>query len=267
MSLGKIIDKKNNNLFMKLDREKVPEHIAIIMDGNGRWATKKGLPRTYGHKKGVSVLKEILKASKKLGCKVLTVYAFSTENWTRPKKEVDFLINLFSDVLRNEIEEINEESTKIKFIGDLTPFPDNLKKIISSSESLTKKNNKFLLNVCVNYGGRQEIVKVAKELALKSSSGEIKPNEINEELFNSELLTGGIKDPELLIRTSGEKRISNFLLWQLAYSEIYISDVLWPEFNEQEFLKAIIDYQSRNRRFGGIESLTNESFKDSQFSS
>ena len=265
MSLGKIIDKKNNDLSKRIDKQKVPEHIAIIMDGNGRWATNKGLPRTYGHKRGVNVLKEILKASKKLGCKVLTVYAFSTENWTRPTKEVDFLINLFSEVLRNEIEEINEESTKIKFIGDLTPFPKTLKETISSSESLTKNNNKFLLNVCVNYGGRQEIVKVAKELALKSSSGEIKPSEVNEELFNSELLTRGIKDPELLIRTSGEKRISNFLLWQLAYSEIYISDVLWPDFNESEFLKAIIDYQSRNRRFGGIESLPNESFEDSQY--
>ena len=267
MSLGKIIDKKNNALSKKIDKQKVPEHIAIIMDGNGRWATNKGLPRTYGHKRGVDVLKEILKASKKLGCKVLTVYAFSTENWTRPTKEVDFLINLFSEVLRNEIEEIHEESTKIKFIGDLTPFPETLKKIVSSSESLTKDNKKFLLNVCVNYGGRQEIVKVAKELALKSSSGEIKPSEVNEELFNSELLTRGIKDPELLIRTSGEKRISNFLLWQLAYSEIYISEVMWPDFNEFEFLKAIIDYQSRNRRFGGIESLSNESFEDSQYSS
>ena len=267
MSLEKIIYKKNTDLFKVIDRQKVPEHIAIIMDGNGRWATKKGLPRSYGHKRGVNVLKEILKSSKKLGCKVLTVYAFSTENWSRPKKEVDFLLNLFIEVLRNEIDEIHEESTKIKFIGDLSPFPETLKKIISSSESLTKKNNKFLLNVCVNYGGRQEIVKVAKELALKSSSGEIKPSEVNEELFNSELLTRGIKDPELLIRTSGEKRISTFLLWQLAYSEIYISDVLWPDFNEFEFLKAIIDYQSRNRRFGGLESLPNESFEDSQYSS
>ncbi len=267
MSLGKLIDKKNNDLFNRIDKHKVPEHVAIIMDGNGRWAIKKGLPRTYGHKRGVDVLKEILKASKKLGCKVLTVYAFSTENWTRPTKEVDFLINLFREVLRSEIEEIHEESTKIKFIGDLTPFPETLKKIISRSESLTKNNDKFLLNVCVNYGGRQEIVKVAKELALKSSTGEIKPSEVNEELFNSELLTRGIKDPELLIRTSGEKRISNFLLWQLAYSEIYISDVLWPDFNEFEFLKAIIDYQSRNRRFGGIESLPNESFGDSPYSS
>ena len=265
MSLEKVIDDKISDLLIKIDKQKLPKHVAIIMDGNGRWATKKGLPRTYGHKKGVNVLKEILKASKKLGCKVLTVYAFSTENWTRPTKEVDFLINLFSEVLSNEIEEIHEELTKIKFIGDLTPFPKNLKEIISSSESLTKNNNKFLFNVCVNYGGRQEIVKVAKELALKSSSGEINPSEINEELFNSELLTGGIKDPELLIRTSGEKRISNFLLWQLAFSEIYISDVLWPEFNEHELLKAILDYQSRNRRFGGIESVPNESFEDSQY--
>ena len=267
MSLGKVIDKKNNDLSKRIDKQKVPEHVAIIMDGNGRWATRKGLPRSYGHKRGVNVLKEILKVSKNLGCKVLTVYAFSTENWTRPTKEVDFLINLFSEVLKNEIKEIHEESTKIKFIGDLTPFPKNLKEIISSSESLTRSNNKFLLNVCVNYGGRQEIVKAAKERALKSSSGEIKPSEVNEELFNSELLTQGIKDPELLIRTSGEKRISNFLLWQLAYSEIYISDVLWPDFNEFEFLKAIIDYQSRDRRFGGIESLANESLKDSQYSS
>ena len=266
MSLGKIIDKKKNDLSKKIDKQKVPEHIAIIMDGNGRWATKKGMPRTYGHKRGVSVLKEILKASKKLGCKVLTVYAFSTENWARPTKEVDFLINLFNEVLRNEIEEIHQEFIRIKFIGDLTPFPDSLKNIIYSSESLTKNNNHFLLNICVNYGGRQEIVKVAKELAFKSFSGEIKPSEVNEELFNSELLTQGIKDPELLIRTSGEKRISNFLLWQLAYSEIYISEVLWPDFNEFEFLKAIIDYQSRNRRFGGIESLPNESFEDSKYS-
>ena len=267
MSLGKIIDERNNDLSKRIDKQKLPEHIAIIMDGNGRWATKQGMPRTYGHKRGVNVLKEILKVSKKLGCKILTVYAFSTENWTRPTKEVNFLINLFSEVLKNEIEEIHEESTKIKFIGDLNPFPETLKKIISNSETLTKNNNDFLLNVCVNYGGRQEIVKVAKELALKSSSGEINPSDVNEELFNSELLTQGIKDPELLIRTSGEKRISNFLLWQLAYSEIYISDVLWPDFNEFEFLKAIIDYQSRNRRFGGIESLPNESFEDSEYSS
>ena len=167
MSLEKVIDDKIGALLMKIDKQKLPKHVAIIMDGNGRWATRKGLPRSFGHKKGVSVLKKILKAAKNLGCKVITVYAFSTENWTRPTKEVDFLINLFSEVLKNEIKEIHEESTKIKFIGDLTPFPKNLREIISSSESLTKKNNKFLFNVCVNYGGRQEIVKAAKNLGCK----------------------------------------------------------------------------------------------------
>ncbi len=246
-----------NNMNIKLsneiDKQRIPEHIAIIMDGNGRWATKKGLPRSFGHNKGVSVLKEIIKVSKNLGCKVLTVYAFSTENWSRPSEEVDFLLNLFEKVLKKEIDEIHKELIKIKFIGDLSPFPKTLKSILNSSEALTQNNKNFTLNVCVNYGGRQEIVKVAKEIALKSFSGEIKPSEVDEELFNSELLTQGIKDPELLIRTSGEKRISNFLLWQLAYSEIYISEVFWPDFDEFEFLKAIIDYQSRNRRFGGIE--------------
>ena len=267
MNSKKVILKENLELSKEIDKRKIPEHVAIIMDGNGRWATKKGLPRSFGHNKGVSVLKKIIKISKKLGCKVLTVYAFSTENWTRPNKEVDFLINLFEKVLRKEINEINQESIKIKFIGDLSPFPENLKNIIDSSQALTQNNENFTLNICLNYGGRQEILKVTKEIVQKCCSGEIEPSEVDEELFNSELLTKGIKDPELLIRTSGEKRISNFLLWQLAYSEIYITDVLWPDFNEFEFLKAIIDYQSRHRRFGGIESLPNESFEDSYCSS
>ena len=267
MILNKILPKKIVELSKEIDKQRIPEHVAIIMDGNGRWATEKGLSRSFGHNQGVNVLKEILKVSKNLGCKILTVYAFSTENWTRPAKEVDFLIGLFEKVLKKEIEEINKESIKIKFIGDLTLFPNTLKSIFKNSEKITENNEDFTLNVCVNYGGRQEIVRVAKELAIKSFNGEIKPNEVDEKLFNSELLTQGIKDPELLIRTSGEKRISNFLLWQLAYSEIYITDVLWPDFNETEFLKAIIDYQSRDRRFGGIESLPKESIKDSYYPS
>ena len=267
MSLEKTLTKKNSDLSNAIDKQRIPEHVAIIMDGNGRWATQKNLPRSFGHNQGVNVLKEILKVSKNLGCKVLTVYAFSTENWSRPAKEVDFLINLFEKVLKREIDEIHKESIKIKFIGDVSPFPDSLKLILKKAEKLTKENKNFTLNVCVNYGGRQEIVRVTKEIALKSFSGEIKPSEINEELFRSELLTKDDNDPELLIRTSGEKRISNFLLWQLAYSELYITDILWPDFNEAEFLKAIIDYQSRNRRFGGIESLSNEAFQDSYLSS
>ena len=259
--------KETIKLSSQIDMQRIPEHVAIIMDGNGRWAKQRGLPRSLGHNKGVSVLKEIIKVSKSLGCKVLTVYAFSTENWKRPSKEINFLVNLFEKVLKKEIDEIHQESIKISFIGELSPFPESLRSIINSSEALTRNNKNFTLNVCVNYGGRQEIVKVAKKIAIKSFSGEIKPNDINEELINSELLTKGVKDPELLIRTSGEKRISNFLLWQLAYSEIHISDVFWPDFDESEFLMAIIDYQSRNRRFGGIESSTNESFQDSYCSS
>ena len=252
MRSQKIPTKENSKLSNEIDKLRVPNHIAIIMDGNGRWAIKKGFPRTFGHNKGVNVLKEIIKVSKNLGCKTLTVYAFSTENWARPAKEVDFLIDLFEKVINREIEQIHKNSIKINFIGDLTPFPETLKLIINSSESLTKDNKDFTLNICINYGGRQEIVKVAKKIALKYFAGEIKSNDINEQLFESELLLKGSNDPELLIRTSGEKRISNFLLWQLAYSEIYVTDVLWPDFDEIEFFKAIIDYQSRDRRFGGI---------------
>ena len=247
-----ISTKENSKLSSEIDKLRVPEHIAIIMDGNGRWANKKGLPRSFGHNKGVNVLKEIIKVSKNLGCKTLTAYAFSTENWSRPAKEVDFLIDLFEKVINREIEQIHKNSIRINFIGDLTPFPESLKLIINSSESLTKNNKDFKLNICINYGGRQEIVKVAKKIALKYFAGEIKSDEINEKLFESELLLEGSNDPELLIRTSGEKRISNFLLWQLAYSEIYVTDVLWPDFDKNEFFKAIIDYQSRDRRFGGI---------------
>ncbi len=257
---------KITDLSLEIDKLKIPNHIAVIMDGNGRWGIKKGLSRSHGHNKGVSVLKDIIKFSKKLGVKVLTVYAFSTENWTRPNVEVDFLLNLFEKVLEKEIDELNREFIKIKFIGDLSPFSEKLRGKFLNAENITKNNNSFYLNICANYGGRQELLSVAKELAKKSIRGEINPEEINEKVFESFLLTSDISDPDLLIRTSGEKRISNFLLWQLAYSEIYITDVLWPDFNENEFLKAIIDYQSRNRRFGGIESLSNQSLKSSLYS-
>ena len=256
---------KINDLSLEIDKLRIPNHIAVIMDGNGRWGVKNGLTRSHGHNKGVSVLKNIIKFSKKLGVKVLTVYAFSTENWTRPIEEVNYLLNLFERVLEKEINELKEELIRIKFIGDLSPFSDNLRKKFIEAENITHHNDEFTLNICTNYGGRQELVKVAKELSRKSLAGEIKPDQINEEMFESHLLTCDFQDPELLIRTSGEKRISNFLLWQLAYSEIYITDVLWPEFDENEFLKAIIDYQSRNRRFGGIKSVSNQSLKSSLF--
>ena len=254
---------KIRDLSLEIDKLRIPNHIAVIMDGNGRWGVNKGLTRSHGHNKGVSVLKNIIKVSKKLGVKVLTVYAFSTENWTRPLEEVKFLVNLFEKVLEKEIDELNKELIRIKFIGDLSPFSEDLRKKFIEAENITHYNDQFTLNICTNYGGRQELVKVARELSRKSISGEIKPDQINEEMFESHLLTCDFQDPDLLIRTSGEKRISNFLLWQLAYSEIYITDVLWPEFDENEFYKAIIDYQSRNRRFGGIKSVSNQSLKSS----
>ena len=254
---------KIRDLYLEIDKLRIPNHIAVIMDGNGRWGVNKGLTRSDGHNKGVSVLKNIIKVSKKLGVKVLTVYAFSTENWTRPIEEVTFLLNLFEKVLDKEIDELNKELIRIKFIGDLSPFPEDLRKIFIEAENITHSNDKFTLNVCTNYGGRQELLNVARELARKSITGEIKPEQINEEMFESHLLTCDVQDPDLLIRTSGEKRLSNFLLWQLAYSEIYITDVLWPEFDENEFSKAIIDYQSRNRRFGGIKSVSKQSLKSS----
>ena len=269
MSIQKINMKLKNktdeifDLTKEIDKFRIPNHIAIIMDGNGRWGTKRGLPRSHGHNKGVIVLKNIIKLSKKLGIKVLTVYAFSTENWSRPVEEVNFLLNLFNKVLQKELAEINKEAIRLKFIGDLSPFPENLKQLICESEEMTENNKELTLNVCMNYGGRQELVKAAKQLSKKSLSGEITPDEIDEKLFESELYTKEFNDPELLIRTSGENRISNFLLWQLAYSEIYITKVLWPEFDETEFLKAIIDYQSRNRRFGGIESISKEPINSS----
>ena len=254
---------KIRDLSLEIDKLRIPNHIAVIMDGNGRWGVNNGLTRSHGHNKGVSVLKNIIKYAKKLGIKVLTVYAFSTENWTRPLDEVNFLLKLFEKVLDEEINELNKELIRIKFIGDLTPFSEDLRKKFIEAENITHYNDQFTLNICTNYGGRQELVKVARELSRKSISGEIKPDQINEEMFESHLLTCDFKDPDLLIRTSGEKRISNFLLWQLAYSEIYITDVLWPEFDENEFYKAIIDYQSRNRRFGGIKSVSNQSLKSS----
>ena len=257
-STNKIFD-----LSQEIDKLRIPNHIAIIMDGNGRWGLKQGFSRSFGHNKGVSVLKNILQLAKSWGVNIMTVYAFSTENWSRPVEEVNFLLNLFEKVLDREIEELNKDMIRINFIGDLSPFPEKLKQKINHSEEITKNNNELIFNVCTNYGGRQELINVARELAKKSVLGQINPDSINEKVFESELLTKGFCDPDLLIRTSGEKRISNFLLWQLAYSEIYITEKLWPEFDENEFLKAILDYQSRNRRFGGIDSLTKQTIKSS----
>ena len=235
-----------------LDRLRMPDHIAVIMDGNGRWAKAKGLPRSIGHTAGVEALKTTLHLCSNWGIGALTVYAFSTENWSRPSEEVNFLMTLFESVLKRELTNLKLEEVKINFLGDLDPLPIALKDLIKESVESTSKNKGIHFNVCTNYGGRRELVRAAQKLAERSIKGEIDPSLIDENLFASELFTASEVDPDLLIRTSGEKRISNFLLWQLAYAEIHVTNVLWPDFNADTLTKALLDYQSRRRRFGGV---------------
>ncbi len=235
-----------------LDRIRMPNHIAVIMDGNGRWAKAKGLPRTIGHTAGVESLKTILRLCSDWGIGTLTVYAFSTENWSRPNEEVNFLLTLFENVLKRELNNLKNEEVKINFLGDLDPLPIALKDLINQSVESTANNKGIHFNVCTNYGGRRELVLAAQKLAERSVKGELDPSLIDENVFASELFTASEVDPDLLIRTSGEKRISNFLLWQLAYAEIHVTDVLWPDFNADSLTKALLDYQSRRRRFGGV---------------
>jgi len=235
-----------------LDRLRMPNHIAVIMDGNGRWAKRRGLPRKMGHTAGVEALKKTLNLSSNWGIGALTVYAFSTENWSRPSDEVNFLMTLFQSVLKRELTALKLKEVKINFLGDLDPLPIALKDLINESIESTLNNKGIHFNVCTNYGGRRELVLAAQKLAERSVKGELDPSMIDEKLFASELFTASETDPDLLIRTSGEKRISNFLLWQLAYSEIHVTDVLWPDFNEDSLTKALLDYQSRRRRFGGV---------------
>ena len=235
-----------------LDSLRMPNHIAVIMDGNGRWAKSKGLPRTVGHSAGVEALKNTLHLCSQWGIGALTVYAFSTENWSRPREEVNFLMTLFESVLKRELSNLKLEEVKINFLGDLDPLPITLKDLIKKSVESTSHNKGIHFNVCTNYGGRRELVRAAQKLAERSVKGELDPSLIDENLFASELFTASEVDPDLLIRTSGEKRISNFLLWQLAYAEIHVTDVLWPDFNVDTLTHALLDYQSRRRRFGGV---------------
>ena len=235
-----------------LKQELLPRHVAVIMDGNGRWAKRQGLPRIVGHKAGVNALKDLLHCCKDWGIKALTAYAFSTENWKRPQEEVEFLMTLFQRVLRQELREMVEENVQIQFVGDLSALPKALQMEISRSMAETKDNRSIRLTIATNYGARQEILQACVAIAQKVKEGLLKPEEISEEVFESHLYTAGIGDPDLLIRTSGEMRLSNFLLWQMAYGEIYISDALWPDFNRSEFHRALSAYQQRERRFGKV---------------
>jgi undecaprenyl diphosphate synthase len=243
--LFKKTELKNENITL-------PNHIAIIMDGNGRWAKKKGLPRTIGHREGSNTLKKIVKACDKLGIKHLTVFAFSTENWKRPKNEVDALMSLLHNYLLNADKEIGGRNIRIQVFGDKKGLSDEIVNQIKRVTKSTAKNNGLTLNIALNYGSRDEIIHGVKGIAKEVAAGKLKVEDISEKMLSDRLYTAGIPDPDLLIRTSGEMRISNFLLWQLAYTEFWYTDVYWPDFNETHLMEAINEYQNRQRRFGGV---------------
>ena len=236
----------------EINPQRLPAHVAVIMDGNGRWAQSRGLPSVMGHRAGVEALKTTLRRCSDWGVKALTAYAFSTENWSRPGDEVNFLMTLFERVLERELQALESERVRIRFLGDLEPLPSRLQSLIEEATNRTALNDGIHFNVCTNYGGRHELVLAARRLAERAASGELEPSEIDEHTLADELFTAGEIDPDLLIRTSGEHRISNFLLWQLAYAEIHVTDVLWPDFDREALVGAFLDYQSRTRRFGGL---------------
>jgi len=235
-----------------LDKSRLPNHVAVIMDGNGRWAKRLGKPRIRGHQRGVDALKELLRCCKDWGIPSLTAYAFSTENWGRPLEEVEFLMTLFERVLRRELEEMNQENVRIRFVGNLSGLPKSLQQEIERSMIQTKNNTAVNFTVATNYGGRQEIIQACQAIATEVQEGKITPSEIDEQLFEKHLYTKELINPDLLIRTSGEMRLSNFLLWQMAYAEIYVTDTLWPDFNRLQFYQALREYQGRERRFGKV---------------
>lgn len=242
-----------NSEELALDKEKMPKHIAIIMDGNGRWAKKRGLPRTMGHRAGVQTIKTVTKECGNLGVKYLTLYAFSTENWKRPKEEVSALMNLVIEFIKNEIDELHENNVKVQTIGDLSKFPQKPRQAILWAIDKTKENTGVVLTLALNYGGRDEILRGIKSLVEDVKVGKIDIDDIEESLFNNYLYTKNMPDPDLIIRPSGEQRLSNFLLWQCAYSEFWYSQINWPDFKAEDLRKAIFDYQNRDRRFGGIK--------------
>lgn len=237
-----------------IDLNKLPRHIAIIMDGNGRWAKERNLPRSFGHRAGVETLREIVRESSKIGIKVLTLYAFSTENWKRPPEEVNTLMSLLVEYLRKEVAELHEKNVLIRAIGDTTKLPHVCQQELIRAIETTRNNTGLVLNLALNYGGRAEITDAVKKISTDVKRGRIKVEDINEQIISNSLWTSGLPDPDLIIRPSGEQRISNFLLWQCAYSELWFSDINWPDFRKEYLYKAIKDYQNRDRRFGGIKN-------------
>jgi len=248
------------SLVDQIDQTNIPQHIAIIMDGNGRWAKKQGEIRSFGHHNGINSVRETLEASVELGIKFLTLYAFSTENWNRPTEEINILMKILVDSLEKEKPVFMKNDIQLKTIGDTSQLPVNCQQQLAKIKADTSQNSGLTLILALSYSGRSDLVNAMKNIAKQVTDGTIKEEDLNEELISSNLSTSSFPDPDLLIRTSGEFRISNFLLWEIAYSEIYITSLLWPEFTKQELVNSIIDYQSRERRYG----KTSEQLKDAE---
>ena len=240
------------NYYDKLDLENIPKHVGIIMDGNGRWAKKRKMPRTFGHREGTQRVIEIVEAAYKINIKSLTLYAFSTENWKRPDEEISKLMDLLAYYIKNQLEKIKKNNIRINVLGDYKAFPDKIVRLIETALQETKSNDKMILNIGLNYGGQSEIVRASKLICEDVIAGRVSLEDIDVESFKDYLYTREQEELDLLIRPSGELRLSNFLLYQLAYSEFYFSNILWPDFHEEEFYKAIYDFQKRNRRYGGL---------------
>ncbi len=239
-----------DKILEQIDKERLPRHVAVIMDGNGRWAQLHGQPRIFGHKNGVRSVRQITEASAELGVEFLTLYAFSTENWSRPADEVDALMHLLVETVKGELDVLNENSIRLNAIGDLENLPPKTYQALREGIEDTKSNNRMTLTLALNYSSRWELSNAMRQIAHKVSAGTLGMDQIDDDCISQHLTTAQMPDPELLIRTSGEHRVSNFLLWQLAYTEFYFTDIFWPEFTKEEFYKAILDFQLRERRFG-----------------
>ncbi|WP_018132527.1 isoprenyl transferase [Effusibacillus pohliae] len=253
MNLKNFFVRKETGNLAELMEEGVPYHVAVIMDGNGRWAKKRGLPRIAGHRAGMESVKSITRAADEIGIRILTLYAFSTENWKRPVQEVDFLMRLPQEFLLMELDTLIKKNVRLQILGDVSALPSHTRESVLEAVDKTASNTGMLLNIALNYGSRAELLAAIKQIAADVRSGSLTIDQINEEAVNSRLLTRGIPDPDLLIRTSGELRLSNFLLWQCAYTELWFTDVLWPDFTKEHFYEAIRAYQKRGRRFGGLK--------------
>ncbi len=234
-----------------IDKQEIPRHIAIIMDGNGRWAKKRGLPKIEGHRAGAAAVKEVINACLELGVKILSLYTFSIENWKRPKKEIDSLMRLLRQYLKQHFSELKKNKIRLQVCGELSGLPVSLQTQIQKAIRETRHYSRFLLNLALNYGGREEIVQAAKAIALKVQRRALEVDQIDQKLFAAHLYTKDLPDPDLLIRTSQEQRVSNFFLWQISYCEFYFVPKLWPDFNKEDLIQAVLDYQRRERRFGG----------------